>query len=361
MKAELEAEARDDEAVYEKLTCWCEKGTAEKEKAIADGEQKVADLEAELAEAAAKIAQLKETIKNTRDQIYKNTDALGKAKAMRMKEVKENHHDETDLIGAIDACKQAIIVLSKHHPELLQVKKAAAQLRLVSVHLLSQVLTEEQHETLKSFLHAAEESSDSVSFLQRQTIPGFQSYAPQSGQIFGVLKQMKEDFEKDLAEQQEAMKKAAEDYAALKEAAEAEIAAGKKAKQQAEASLAEFSERQAQAFEELEDTKEQLAMDKEFLRKLKEECDNADAEYAARVKSRTEEIAAVQDTIVILNNDASFKNFGNTLGFLQLSSHVRHTSAEQLLRRRVVKLLRNAYKKIAPDDPRLALIATAVQ
>merc|ERR1719386_225581 len=181
MKAELEAEARDDEAVYEKLKCWCEKGTAEKEKAIADGEQRVADLEAELAEAAAKIAQLKETIKNTRDQIYKNTDALGKAKAMRMKEVKENHHDETDLIGAIDACKQAIVVLSKHHPGggieagLLQMKQAAAKLRLVSVHLLSQVLSEEQHETLKSFMRAAE--AEDKSFLQRQTIPGFRSYA----------------------------------------------------------------------------------------------------------------------------------------------------------------------------------------
>merc|ERR1719408_643132 len=43
-----------------------------------------------------------------------------------------------------------------------------------------------------------------------------------------------------------------------------------------------------------------------------------------------------------------------------MSSRVRHKSAEQLLRRRVVKLLRNAYKKNL-GDPRLLLIATSVQ
>merc|ERR1719409_2100271 len=146
MKAELEAEARDDEAVYEQLTCWCETGTKEKEKAIADGQKKIEELEAELAEAAAKIAQLKETLKTTRDQIYKNTEALGQATAMRMKETKELHKEETDLIEAIAACKQAIVVLSGHHPELLQVKNAAKKLQALSMHLLSEVLNKAQNE-----------------------------------------------------------------------------------------------------------------------------------------------------------------------------------------------------------------------
>lgn len=46
---------------------------------------------------------------------------------------------------------------------------------------------------------AIAEAEGARSFL---AIPGYQSYAPQSGQIFGVLQQMKEDFEKDLSESQ---------------------------------------------------------------------------------------------------------------------------------------------------------------
>merc|ERR1719158_2657694 len=103
---------------------------------------------------------------------------------------------------------------------------------------------------LKSFLQS---SDGATSFL---AIPGMQSYAPQSGQIFGILKQMQEDFEKNLSETQAQQLKAAEDFAALKAAAEAEIAAGKKAKEQAEASLADISEKHAQAEQDMADTKD---------------------------------------------------------------------------------------------------------
>ena len=48
-------------------------------------------------------------------------------------------------------------------------------------------------EALKDFLASADKASD-ISFL---AIPGFQSYAPQSCQMFGSLKQMKEDFDVD--------------------------------------------------------------------------------------------------------------------------------------------------------------------
>merc|ERR1719440_1048454 len=53
-------------------------------------------------------------------------------------------------------------------------------------------------------------------FLQQPA--GFSSYAPASGQIFGILKQMKETFEQNLAESQKDEKQAAEDFASLKAA-----------------------------------------------------------------------------------------------------------------------------------------------
>merc|ERR1719161_25769 len=331
MKEELEAEAKDDEEVYEQLTCWCETNRKEKEAAIETGKAKIEQLESSIEELTAKIAELTEHYNGQRSEMYKNDKAKKDATGMRMKEGQEFHKEETDLINAINACKHAIVVLSKHHPELLQLTGAAKELRKVSAHLLTEVLTATQHDTLKNFLRIAE-GANADSFLQKDMIPGMQSYAPQSGQIFGILKQMKEDFEKNLAETRANEEKAKAEYEQLNAASEEEIAAGKKAK-----------------------------------------CQATDKEYQERVKGRTAEIAAVGDTIQILNSDESFESFGKTLGgpgqvvggvrqagFLQLRSRIRHMSKEQQLRSRVANLLRNAYRK-NPSDPRLAMVATSVE
>merc|ERR1719240_2525368 len=228
------------------------------------------------------MAELKELLKNAKDEKNKDYKALEEASGMRMKENKEFHEAETDLLGAIASFKQAIVVLSKNNPDLLQVRSVAQKLRLVPVDLVSNVLNGMQSVIFKGFLQQAEKA-DSTSFL---AIPGMQSYAPQSGQIFGILKQMKEDFEKNLSESQAAEKKALEEYEMLKAAKEDEIATAQKLVTQLDADIAEFTEKHAQALSELEDTEEQLAMDQEFLANLQKKCATAEADYAARTKSR---------------------------------------------------------------------------
>merc|ERR1719324_2236733 len=128
MQVELQKELDDDKAVYEMLTCWCKTNEEEKTKAIEVGEATIDALEAEIGEAAAKIQELKETLKQAKDKINKDFDALQQAASMCMKENKEFHTEETDLIGAIQACKQAIVVLSKHHPSMTQLSTVGRSL-----------------------------------------------------------------------------------------------------------------------------------------------------------------------------------------------------------------------------------------
>ena len=90
-------------------------------------------------------------------------------------------------------------------------------------------------------------------------IPGMQSYAPQSGQVFGILKQMKEDFDKDLGEEQESEAKAVEEFEKLKAGKEAEIETAKKAIIQFDQDLAALAETNAESLKELEDTEEPAA------------------------------------------------------------------------------------------------------
>merc|ERR1719492_243646 len=64
---------------------------------------------------------------------------------------------------------------------------------------------------------------------------------------------------------------------------------------------------------DLSDTEETLLEDKKMLAELEKGCTTKDEEYAARVKTRTEELAALAETIKILNDDDALELFKKTL------------------------------------------------
>merc|ERR1740117_2586018 len=163
---------------------------------------------------------------------------------------------------------------------------------------------------------------------------------------------MKEDFDVDLGEEQASEKKAVEEFQALKAAKISEIDTGKASIVQYDQDLAALGEQNAQALKELEDTQEQLALDQTFLATLEKKCAGSDEQFEARVKARLAEIAAVEDTIQILNSDTSFEAFNKGLGsFLQVNSE------DQNKRNRIVAILRNAASH--SKNPALALIAVS--
>merc|ERR1719329_252762 len=127
-KAQLEKELDDDKAVYELMTCWCNSNDQEKVAAIDAGKAKIAELEASMGADAAKLSELKAKRKETLDEVNADHKALMDATAMRMEENKEFQASETDYLEAIDAAKNAIIVLGKHNPSLAQLHTAARHL-----------------------------------------------------------------------------------------------------------------------------------------------------------------------------------------------------------------------------------------
>merc|ERR1719486_426541 len=239
------------------MTCWCNTGAQDKAAAIDAGKATIARLESSMGSDAAKIAELKAKRKETLDEVNADHKALMDATGMRMKENKEFQASETDYLEAIDAAKNAIIVLGKHN-SLAQLKAVAHRLldaRIGQMVGHARSVSKANTEVLQSFLRHAETAT---SFL---SIPGMQSYAPQSGQIFGILGQMKEDFEVNLSEAQKAEAKAKADYETLKAAKEDEIDTGKKLIVSIDGQIAETQEKFAQEAKQLEDTQEQLAMD----------------------------------------------------------------------------------------------------
>merc|ERR1719395_255112 len=143
------------------------------------------------------------------------------------------------------------------------------------------------------------------------------SYNSQSGAIFGILKQMKEEFESNLSDAQKTEQQAQSDYNELKAAKEAEISAGTTKSKQHSQALAATKESLADAKENLGSTREALASDVQFLQDLKLRCNDMDAEFAERQRVRTQEIAAVGEAMQILSEDDARDNFSKTLAFVQ--------------------------------------------
>jgi len=362
MKAQLESELADDKAVHEELSCWCKTNDLEKTKAIELGEAAEARLEAYLGEAAAKMAELKIKRDAALAEVDRDVAALEQARTLRMKENKAFHAEEANLIEAVKACDQAITVLKEYNPNaagLQQVRAVARRLQQAQVLTLSRRgaggPTSAQMEALKVFLS---QTRNSLSFL---AIPGYQSYGSTSGQIFGVLEQMKEDFERDLSDAQKKEQSQDAAFRNVKAAKEEEIAAGRALVAKLDAEIADLKAKHAAAFKELEDTQAQLSLDRTFLANLKEKCSQTDAEFEARVKDRLVEIAAVDDTIKILNEDTSFDNFDKTVNVALLQTHSLSSESEEQQHRlgRVAQSLRVAASQLGL--PQLALLASRAQ
>merc|ERR1719456_1731088 len=201
MLKQLEKEAAEDEEVYDKMACWCETNDKAKTKSIAEAEARISDLTSKIEELTANSARLGTEIKNLEKEVAANQEALDQATAIRTKQLAEFNAEEKDLLESISALKAAITVLSKHHGgSLLQMPRshmlgvAATAQHEMERHamLLRGVLTPSQRKSAEAFIQQPKDYFDAQ--------PTFkQSYAPQSGEIFGILKQMKETFETNLA------------------------------------------------------------------------------------------------------------------------------------------------------------------
>jgi len=351
MKAQLEKEKADDEAVFESLDCWCKTNGEEKTQAIEAGNAKISDLKASMGEFAAKIEELREGLATAKAKLRQDQKALDTVTELRMKEVKAFQGEETDLLASVQSCKQAVVVLSKHNPSFTQLRVVAKNLEgMKTMQLAKDSLSRDKLAVLKAFLQESQESSSSL-----RRIPGFKSYTPQSGQIFGILKQMQEEFEASLSDAQKEEQKAKQDFASLKVAKGAEIDAGRKQQSQLEQDDASFREKNAQAYEEFNDTQDQLEIDQTFLRNLKKKCASSDAEFQKRTKDRLEEIQAIQDTVAMLNSDSSFDAFETTVktAFVQISAQ---TNRAVEAKRQAAEVLRSV-----KGSPELAMLAVTVE
>merc|ERR1719487_557244 len=235
------------------------------------------------------------------------------------------------MIVSIDSLKNALVVLEKTlGSSFLQtetVMKVKAHVRDVmskskADDILNQILNPSDRDTL-------------TAFMQGKVTAG----SPQGGEIMGILKQMKTEFESNLADMQSDEKKAVTEFAGLKEAKTSEIAAGEEMAKEKTALLGKTKVQLAEAKEDLEDTTSSMEADQAFLVDLKERCSVSDKEWEERSKTRALEIAAVGETIKILTDEDAHDLFASTMSLLQLSSTRRKLTREDFSREQASRVL----------------------
>jgi len=367
LKSSLENEAEEDEAVYEKLACWCETNDKSKTLAISDADAKIKELDSTIQKTTALKETLGVEIPALVKEIAENKKSLAESTAIRGKQSADFTAEEKEMMESITALGAAVMVLSKHNTALISTAKssavavdmknaAAAAFKELQQHskLLLGVVTPKQRKLIAAFARSEQVSSDYF-----DAAPTFnQAYAPQGGEIFGILRQMKETFESDLTEAQKEELAAQETFTSLKTAKEGEIATGEAALEDKQQQLAAAQEKLAQAKDERTDTDETMKADKDFLSDLKVKCALTDHEWEQRQQLRQDEIKAVQEALTVLTSDESRELFSRT--FKQAASFMQKSSRRSSdSRTRAAKTLTAAAVRLG--DPKLSALATSVQ
>merc|ERR1719296_352664 len=144
-------------------------------------------------------------------------------------------------------------------------------------------------------------------------LSGTSEYAPQSGEIVGILKQMADEMGAGLKDATSAEDAAVKGYKALMAAKTKEVNALTASIEKKLTKVGELSVSITEMNNELGDTAEAIAADKKFLENLEEDCKTKTAEWEVIVKTRAEELAALADTIKVLNDDDALELFKKTL------------------------------------------------
>merc|ERR1719182_820142 len=240
------------------------------------------------------------------------------------------------MILSIDSLKNALVVLEKTLG-LTQSRQSffqSSSFTAVRAHV-REVMSKSKADDILSQILNPSDRDILTAFLQGKIKAG----SAQGGEIMGVLKQMKTEFESNLADMQGEETKSVTGFGELKAAKTTEILAGEKMIKEKTALLGKTKVQLAEAKGDLEDTTTAMEADQSFLVDLKERCSVSDKEWEQRSKTRSLEIAAVGETIKILTDDDAHDLFGSTLSFLQLSSTRRTLSKEDFTREQASHML----------------------
>merc|ERR1719408_960912 len=183
MEKKVAAEGEKEKDLFEKFMCYCKNGKGALEASIASAQNSNEQLAASIKETDATLKQMKLDLKTAQTNRADAKAAVAKATALRQKEAAAYAKESGELKTNIAAMKKATAAIERG-------ASGGAFLQTSTASILKQLsvtmdISSMDREMLTSFLTQGQSGSS--------------GYVPQSGQITGILKQMTDTMEKDLA------------------------------------------------------------------------------------------------------------------------------------------------------------------
>jgi chromosome segregation ATPase len=337
MQKKVTAEGEKETELFDKFMCYCKNGNGALSKSISEAETKMPAVTSEIEEAEAQVKQLKEDLKSHQSDRHAAKAAMADATSIREKEAAAFAADKSELDANIAAVSGAITAIEKGMSgSFLQTNAAQVLKKLV---LAQDSMYDDDRQELTAFLS------------------GGQSYAPQAGQITGILKQLKDTFTKNLDSATAAEKDSIKSYEGLMAAKQREVDALTKSIEEKMVRLGETQVSIVEMKEDLDDTGKALLEDKKFLADLDKNCALKTEEHTENMKLRSQELLALADTIKVLNDDDALQLFKKTLpsasaSFLQISNQQQQALA-------MIRAARSGTRQ--NSNPQLNFLALALQ
>jgi len=293
MQTKVQSEGEKEKALYDKFMCYCKTGGSDLSSSITAAKAKLGDLGTDIETAESKLAQTTQTLAGAQADRAAGAKAMAEATSLREKEAGVFAKFKADSEQNLAAISKAVAALeSGMAGGFLQTGAANLLRKLASS---SRPMEDEDRHALASFL------------------AGGNDYAPQSGQITGILKTIHDEMSAGLADATTTENAAIQAYTELMNSRLKEKAALTAAIQSKLTKQGELSVSLAEMKNDAGDTQEALAADQKFLAELQKGCATKTAEWEARSKTRADELVALADTIKILNDDDALELFKKTL------------------------------------------------
>mmetsp|Transcript_142448 Transcript_142448/g.455334 ORF Transcript_142448/g.455334 Transcript_142448/m.455334 type:complete len:723 (+) Transcript_142448:59-2227(+) len=301
MQTKVTEEGEKSQELYEKFMCYCKSSTGDLSTSIQAAEDKIGELGPDIQGSEEKKLKTEEELKSDQDEREAAKTAMGEATALREKEKAVYDKYMAESSTNLAALNKAITAVEKG------MAGGFLQTRSASV--------------LKAFLSSSKDVMDT----DRQEVLAFLSskegdeYAPQSGEITGILKTIKDEM---FAEEQETMATEAaalKSYEELMAAKKKEVAALSKAIEEKLERIGALGVKIAEMKSDIGDSAESLDEDKKFFAAMETNCASKTGIHEEEMKMRSQEIVALADTIKILNDDDALDLFKKTLPSASMS------------------------------------------
>jgi len=337
LKGKVEAEGEKEKELFDKYMCYCSGAGGDLAKSIADAEKRGPELTAEIEASTGKLAQLKEDVKAHQTDRAAAKEAMAEATSLRDKEKASFDSEKSESETNINGIAKATAAIEKG--------AGGSFLQTTTASLLKKIVM------VRNMMDA--DRQDVLGFLS-----GSSDYAPASGEITGILKTMGDEMKADL---EDAVKKEGEAVAAYEElmaAKKKEVNVLTKMIETKLGRIGDLGVAIQQMKNDLGDTGDGLEDDKKFLADLDKNCDEKQKLNEENVKYRTQELAALSDTIKILNDDDALELFKKTLP--GASSFVQVDVTAQAVRSRAIALIQAARGQ-SNRRPQLDFISLALR